>query len=343
MYTVCGAHSTVSGHYPGPMSDPVEQALPRAVAMAWGIAANPQRGPKRELSHELIVEAAIGIADAEGLAAVTMSRVASSLGFTTMSLYRYVTSKDDLLVLMADAASEVSFPEDGWGEDWRANLWDWAALIRGCYRDHPWMLQIGRAPSLLMTPNNMAVVDLGLRALRPARLELLEKLSVIMVVSMFVRSFGQLEQEVAVEDVDLAREAWAGEAPAGALRELMTEDRFPDLYPILASGDYFGSESELEDADFRFGLDRLLDGFAHYQDQLGDRTGPDAPAAPEPPEIGEFARDEVRRDKGVRAAAAKRREAEAKRRDADVKVREAVQRERDAIAKAVERAAKIIS
>jgi AcrR family transcriptional regulator len=153
------------------MSDPVEQELPRAVAMAWGIAANPQRGPKRELSHELIVEAAMGIADAEGLGAVTMSRVASSLGFTTMSLYRYVTSKDDLLVLMADAASEISYPEDGWGDDWRANMWDWAALLRGCYRDHTWLLEINRTPSLLMTPNNMAVVDLGLRALRPARLE----------------------------------------------------------------------------------------------------------------------------------------------------------------------------
>ncbi|GAB3756025.1 TetR/AcrR family transcriptional regulator [Microlunatus parietis] len=326
------------------MSDPVEQELPRAVAMAWGIAANPQRGPKRELSHELIVEAAIGIADAEGLGAVTMSRVASSLGFTTMSLYRYVTSKDDLLVLMADAASEVSYPEGSWGDDWRANMWDWAALLRGCYRDHPWLLEINRTPSLLMTPNNMAVVDLGLRALRPARLELAEKIALIMVVSMYVRSFCELEQEVADEEIDLARDAWAAEAQAGALRELVTPDRFPDLYPMVVSGEYFGtSESQLEDADFRFGLDRLLDGFARYLEAVGDRTAPDAEPPPEPPEIGEFARDEVRRDKAVRAAAAKRREAEAKRRDADIKVREAVQRERDAIAKAVERAAKIKS
>ncbi|MFC7621772.1 TetR/AcrR family transcriptional regulator [Microlunatus sp. GCM10028923] len=326
------------------MSDPVEQELPRAVAMAWGIAANPQRGPKRELSHELIVEAAIGIADAEGLAAVTMSRVASSLGFTTMSLYRYVSSKDDLLVLMADAASEISYPEDGWGDDWRANTWDWATLLRGCYRDHPWMLEINRTPSLLMTPNNMAVVDLGLRALRPARLELPEKVSVIMVVSMYVRSYCELEQEVADEEIDLARDAWAAEAQAGALRELVTADRFPDLYPMVVSGEYFGSsEAGLEDADFRFGLDRLLDGFERYLERVGDRTGPDAAAPPDPPEIGEFARDEVRRDKAVKVAAAKRREAEAKRREADLKVREAVQRERDAIAKAVERAAKIKS
>ena len=308
--------------------------------MAWGIAANPQRGPKRELSHELIVEAAMGIADADGLAAVTMSKVPSSLGFTTMSLYRYVTSKDDLLVLMADAASEISHPEDAWGSDWRSNIWDWSALIRGCYRDHPWMLEIGRTPTLLMTPNNMAVVDLGLRALRPAGLSLTEKISMIMVISMYVRSFCALEQEVAADQLDLTH-AWAAEPRAGALRELVTEERFPDLYPMVLSGDYFGgSENELEDADFRFGLDRLLDGFGRYLDQVGAVPATEPRPEPELPEIPDFARDEIRRDKGVRAAAAKRRDAEAKRRDAESKVRDTVQKEREAIAKAVERAAK---
>src|SRR3954462_15876956 len=76
--------------------------LPRGVALAWGVAANPQRGPKRELSIERIVEAAVEIADAEGLAAVSMSSVATSLGFTTMSLYRYVSATEDLILLMQE-------------------------------------------------------------------------------------------------------------------------------------------------------------------------------------------------------------------------------------------------
>ncbi|HLT59710.1 MAG TPA: TetR/AcrR family transcriptional regulator, partial [Microlunatus sp.] len=218
------------------MTESVEQGLPRAVAMAWGIAANPQRGPKRELSHELIVEAAIELADAEGIGAVTMSRVASSLGFTTMSLYRYVTSKDDLLTLMADEATDVSFPEDGWGDDWRANVWDWAALVRGCYRDHPWLLDIPRTPRTLMTPKNVALVDLGLRGLRGCGLTAAEKLSLIMIVSMYVRSFCELEREVATEAIDLARDAWASQAQAEAMRELITADRFPDLFVLVDSG-----------------------------------------------------------------------------------------------------------
>ena len=81
-----------------------EEEVSRVVAMAWGVAAAPQRGPKRELSLERIVEAAMKIADAEGLAAVTMQRVARSFGFTTMALYRYVSSKDDLHQLMLDAS-----------------------------------------------------------------------------------------------------------------------------------------------------------------------------------------------------------------------------------------------
>lgn len=84
------------------MSDGAE--VSRTLALAWGLAAAPQRGPKRELSLERIVEAAIAIADAEGLAAVTMQRVAQTFEFSTMALYRYVTTKDELHRLMLDTA-----------------------------------------------------------------------------------------------------------------------------------------------------------------------------------------------------------------------------------------------
>ena len=79
-----------------------EYELPRAIALAWGVAEQPVRGPKREMSIERIVEVAIELADADGLGAVSMSSVAGRLGYTTMSLYRYVSAKDDLLVLMTE-------------------------------------------------------------------------------------------------------------------------------------------------------------------------------------------------------------------------------------------------
>ena len=87
------------------MTDAPEPELPRGIALAWGIAANPQRGPKREMSVERIVEAAVEIADAEGLGAVSMAAVAARLGFTPMSLYRYVSAKEDLILLMQEEAT----------------------------------------------------------------------------------------------------------------------------------------------------------------------------------------------------------------------------------------------
>ena len=83
----------------------VKSPLPPRLQLLWGLQERPRRGPKPGLSLERIVDAAIGLADAGGLAAVSMARVAAELGFTTMSLYRYVPTKDDLLELMVDAAS----------------------------------------------------------------------------------------------------------------------------------------------------------------------------------------------------------------------------------------------
>ena len=73
------------------MAEDADLELPRGVALAWGVAADPQRGPKREMSVERIVDAAVELADAEGLGAVSMAAVAARLGYTPMSLYRYVT------------------------------------------------------------------------------------------------------------------------------------------------------------------------------------------------------------------------------------------------------------
>lgn len=71
---------------------------------AWGLRDRPAKGPKPGLSLERIVAAAVGVAASDGLAAVSMGRVAQELGASTMSLYRYVSAKDELYVLMQEAA-----------------------------------------------------------------------------------------------------------------------------------------------------------------------------------------------------------------------------------------------
>src|SRR6476660_9220556 len=103
-------------------TDDVEIELPRGVALAWGIAASPQRGPKREMSVERIVEAAVELADAEGLGAVSMAAVAARLGYTPMSLYRYVTAKDDLVLLMQEEATGLPPESVREVQGWRGQL-----------------------------------------------------------------------------------------------------------------------------------------------------------------------------------------------------------------------------
>src|SRR6478735_6678105 len=104
------------------MTEVDEPELPRGIALAWGVAANPQRGPKREMSVERIVEAAVEIADADGLGAVSMAAVAARLGYTPMSLYRYVSAKDDLVLLMQEEATGLPSDSIREQEGWRSRL-----------------------------------------------------------------------------------------------------------------------------------------------------------------------------------------------------------------------------
>ncbi|MDQ2669463.1 MAG: TetR family transcriptional regulator, partial [Gemmatimonadota bacterium] len=219
-----------------PGTDAAELELPRSVALVWGIAANPQRGPKREMSVERIVDAAVEIADAEGLAAVSMSAVAASLGFTPMSLYRYVTAKDDLLMLMQEEAIGVPSEETRTTQGWRARLTLLYDEQVARYLRHPWVLDIPINGSPI-TPNNAAWMDAGLHALAETPLSYDEQLSVMLLVTGLSRWAGTIysgyarsQRELGVTDADFALREDA------LFRALVTADEYPDLAEAIASG-----------------------------------------------------------------------------------------------------------
>ncbi|WP_409345399.1 TetR/AcrR family transcriptional regulator [Paenibacillus sp. MBLB4367] len=251
-------------------SDPFDhEALnnfPNGAKLSWGLVKQAKRGPKGELSVKKIVEAAIAIADKEGLSAVSMNRVAASLGFTTMSLYRYISSKDDLLLLMQDAVCEISFPMEKAGKDWREEMRLYVKVCIDVFRIHPWFGDIP-ITGIPISPNNLFIIDWVLGAMRDFPLNDYEKMSIILLISSYSRSCGMIQR-----DMDRAiREGgslgtFSGLNYSAALKYLVKPDRFPNLYPTIMSGAYTG-ENESENSvgnDFDFGLERILDGIEHY-------------------------------------------------------------------------------
>ncbi|WP_243407914.1 TetR/AcrR family transcriptional regulator [Frankia canadensis] len=230
-------------------------ALPPAVEMLWGVRERSSRGPRRGLSLERIVAAAIDVAQAEGIGGLSMGRVAAELGAATMSLYRYVSAKDELLMLMVDTAMGPPpgprLSDDGW----RAGLSRWAQGARASYQRHPWSLRVPITTPPL-GPNMVAWMDDGLRCLAGTPLSEQEKLSSVLLLSGFVRNEATLS-------LDLRTAASDGHIMPGygaMLGRLINPATFPSLQRAIDSGSL--DDDDDMDSEFDFGLARLLDGIA---------------------------------------------------------------------------------
>lgn len=285
---------------------PAEPELPRGVALAWGVAASPQRGPKREMSIERIVDAAVEIADAEGLAAVSMSRVAQSLGYTTMSLYRYVTAKDDLLVLMQEQG--IGLPPEPDPEldpgDWRGRLSAIGRAQVDVHRRHPWLLDIP-IQGTPVTPNNLAWMDSMLDALSRVELDEDERVAIILLLTGQLRWQSTIERsyQIAAGEAGIDPQA-IDDRRLAILDAFVTAEEFPALRRAVDSGVFANG-----DDPFAFGLERVLDGIADY---LAKRTSGSRPVSAasghEAPELTSDRRVREAR-KGVREAEKRLREA----------------------------------
>src|ERR1700730_101071 len=152
--------------------------LPPVIELLWGRRERGKRGPRPGLSADAIVEAAIRVADTEGLEAISMARVAAKLGFTTMSLYRHVASKDELLQLMWNASALGAENLVIEGDDWRSPLRTWAIIQCDMLERHPGVTQMPMAAPPL-APNSLHFVERGLATMDGTGLEDSDKLRVI--------------------------------------------------------------------------------------------------------------------------------------------------------------------
>jgi AcrR family transcriptional regulator len=219
----------------------------RSVDLLWGSRERPSRGPKPGLNLDAIVDAAIHVVEAEGLAALTMARIAEELKVTTMALYRYVPGKDGLIDLMIDAA--LGTPPALTGQDWRTEVAQWVRADLAVFRRHPWLLQTmtSRVP---IGPNWLAWLESLLRALSTTGLKANEQISVVFLVDGHARSAAEIALGVT------STPQWAADF-GRVLGTVMSDNRFSALAGVATAG---GFEKAGLNEHFEFGLQRLLDG-----------------------------------------------------------------------------------
>jgi AcrR family transcriptional regulator len=222
--------------------------LPRALTLLWQDSAPPRRS--RGLNRDRIVSAAIDLADADGLGALSMARLAQRLGCGTMSLYRHVSNKDELLVFMLSAAANPP-PAAADPTNWRGALTMWADGLWDVYHRHPWVLQAASAGPPT-DPGQLSWLNAGLSALGATTLSEHDKLGAVMAVLHFVRGAAALAIEAGTMP-DLAY--------PGLLKRLVDGTRFPALATALEAG-VFEDASDDPAARFHTGLSQLLDGVA---------------------------------------------------------------------------------
>jgi len=246
--------------------------LPPGLDLLWGRRERGTRGPRPGLSPDAIVEAAIRVADAEGLEAVSMARVAAELGFTTMSLYRHVSSKEELLQLMWDASATGAETLVLEGDGWREKLRMWAVIQRDMLGQHPWITQMPMAAPPL-APNSMHFVERGMSAFAGTGLLDADRMRVIGLISIYTLGDARMANDAARA---VAKAAQAGQSPdptttlsyEGLLRELIDEKTFPRLYRMAWSA---GPETPQDErAEFLIGLDLILDGVQALIDRARD-------------------------------------------------------------------------
>ncbi|MEV7519198.1 TetR/AcrR family transcriptional regulator C-terminal domain-containing protein [Streptomyces sp. NPDC091371] len=220
---------------------------------------SPAPDPERELTLDRIVRTAIEIADTEGLAALSMRGIAGRLGVAPMSTYRYVPSKEDLVLLMADAAfGEETYPADA-PEDWRSRIEMSGRTLWRLYRKHPWLAQLGSLTRPLLVPNLMVHGEWVLEALDGHGLDPTTVFDIHVLLFSHVQGLAvHLEMEAHAEAATGQSEEQWMDSRAEALGELVESGRFPAFAKTVGA---FENGYDLRlDALFDFGLRALLNG-----------------------------------------------------------------------------------
>ncbi|NUT39534.1 MAG: GntR family transcriptional regulator [Thermoactinospora sp.] len=244
------------------------QGLVHALPGVGTVVSDPHHTPRPAAEKHQLLATALHIADTEGLAALTMRRLATELGLPTMSLYRHIRDKDTLLLHMTDAAlGEIPLPDPP-PPGWRAQLDTLARLQWATYRRHPWLAQVISFTRPMFARAGMAHTEWALRALNHLGLPPNDTFHAALALATYVRGVAvNLETEAAfTQDSGFDEEQWlAGQEPE--LHAILDDGDHPNLTALIADP---ALDYDL-DSLFDHGLHRLLDGIAHLIDTAGGR------------------------------------------------------------------------
>ncbi|RCG31064.1 TetR/AcrR family transcriptional regulator [Sphaerisporangium album] len=224
----------------------------------WERLERPAPAPRQTLTPQRIATVAVEIADAHGLDAITMRRLAAELGVAPMAAYRYVSGKDDVLELMVDQVNgEVALPE---GAGWRETMRALAVGTRDLALRHPWLAHLPPRTALALTPNRHAVMERLFGTLDGLGLDADAKLVVIKTVDSYAQ--GTAHAEVAMREL-MAGQGWSSGADLRAglapqMSWLMSTGRYPAFLRYLREA------ARKDDLAWQFetGLTYVLDGIA---------------------------------------------------------------------------------
>jgi AcrR family transcriptional regulator len=220
-----------------------------ALALLWGEPRKRTRGPRPAHSLEDVLDKAIGIADREGLGAVSMQRLADEMKFTKMAVYRYVPGRTELVALMTDRAlGRPPTTIDCGG--WRDRIEAWALAVFRVFLRHPWGLQATTGDRVI-GPNEARWTEVALGILAETGLDGGDRLDLLAVTAGHMRSIAQHAA------------AWGGlevlEAEMQDMFGLMLkgrEENFPELTRAIAES----RDSVNENNGLSFGLNCIFDG-----------------------------------------------------------------------------------
>jgi AcrR family transcriptional regulator len=228
-----------------------EPLLPPGVALAWGSLPIPRRGPKPAHSVDEIVATAVALADEHGIAAVSLPKLGARLGISANALYRYVASKDELLVLLTEAGWGPPPPHLSAPTDWRTGAEAWTRALMDRLHRRPWLLDIP-IRSAPVTPNLVAWFESLLRVLSDTGLSHADMLGCATLLDGFARRSATLARDLPADGTPPAQ----ARALADFLLPRLEHGGFPLVADVISGRRYTGRPADTAE----FGLRCILDG-----------------------------------------------------------------------------------